>query len=53
MKVIIIEIRKGCAEVVKQDKGTRVIIRDFDCQEETEYQDSDGDYYTRQEFENP
>lgn len=33
-KIIIIEIKGGIPEVVRQPKGTKVIIRDFDILDE-------------------
>lgn len=36
MKTITIEVRRGIVHVKRQSKGTTLIVRDYDCQEDDE-----------------
>ena len=44
MEDVIITVNDGVAGVRQLPAGVRVIIRDYDVQEETGLQDEDGDY---------
>lgn len=45
MADVIIKVEDGVAEVVEVPEGVRVIIRDYDVQEETGHQDEEGNFY--------
>lgn len=56
MKEVIIEVHGGCAVVTKQDKGTRVIIRDYDNVEDEDspmHREDDGVRYSQETHEEP
>jgi hypothetical protein len=50
MKTITITVHQGIIEIESQDKGTTLVVKDFDVQEETEWQE-DGRYYERSTYE--
>ena len=45
MEDVIITVNDGVAGVDQLPEGVRVIIRDFDVQEETDHKDDDGNSY--------
>lgn len=58
MKEVIIEVHGGCAVVAKQDKGTRVIIRDYDNVEDEGddlpmHREDDSKRFSQETYEEP
>jgi len=49
--LVVIEVRCGVACVTCKPQGVRLLIRDYDVQEETGKQDSHGCWYSEQEYE--
>lgn len=49
-KTIIIEVRRGIADVTHKPAGVALIVRDFDCLEEGALKDKHGHSYEEQTY---